>query len=137
MPDFRQDLIFSGEPINSKLLMHCERLPRTALDCELAARYSTLLNEDECNEILHQFQCLPLHPGRQVFWSGVAREWVQEWADQRGLQTLTTAMGPLMDRKSAACRRNIRLQRNGRGTSKVHPHFSQSLYPEAMESLSS
>ena len=36
-------------------------------------------------------------------WSGVPREWAQLWADRNDMQTLTTAMGPLMDTKHPSC----------------------------------
>lgn len=39
-------------------------------------------------------------------WTGVPRDWVQLWADEHGLQTLTTAMGPLMDHEDASCRKH-------------------------------
>jgi hypothetical protein len=32
----------------------------------------------------------------QVMWSGIPRKDVQRWADERDMETLTTAMGPLM-----------------------------------------
>jgi hypothetical protein len=38
-------------------------------------------------------------------WSGLPREWVQIWADERDMQTLTTAMGPLMDNNNPLCKR--------------------------------
>ncbi|PWY83322.1 hypothetical protein BO70DRAFT_361457 [Aspergillus heteromorphus CBS 117.55] len=36
-------------------------------------------------------------------WSGVPRNLVQTWADQHGMQTLTTVMGPLMVHDHAQC----------------------------------
>lgn len=36
-------------------------------------------------------------------WSGVPRDKAQEWADRHHLQTLTTAMGPMMDEKHPDC----------------------------------
>ena len=36
-------------------------------------------------------------PGRLVFWTGIAREFAQRWADRRDMFTLTSLMGPLMD----------------------------------------
>ena len=62
------------------------------------------ISGDEALEIAQQIEKVLL-PGKQVMWSGVPREYVQEWADQRGLQTFTTAMGPLMDKKHPCCRR--------------------------------
>jgi hypothetical protein len=39
-------------------------------------------------------------------WSGVRRATVQEWADNRQMQTLTTAMGPLMIHDHPKCLRS-------------------------------
>lgn len=36
-------------------------------------------------------------------WSGVPREWVQTWADKNHMQTLSTAMGPLMLKNHGRC----------------------------------
>lgn len=36
-------------------------------------------------------------------WSGVPREWAQHWVDENEMQTLTTAMGPLMVTKHPSC----------------------------------
>jgi hypothetical protein len=63
------------------------------------------LSDDEVLEITQQFEKVML-PGKQVMWSGVPREHVQTWADKRGLQTLTTAMGPLMQKHHPLCRKN-------------------------------
>ncbi|EWG54969.1 hypothetical protein FVEG_17437 [Fusarium verticillioides 7600] len=53
------------------------------------------LIDDEAEKILSRFQnaCIP---NRQVLWSGMLREQAQQWADAHGLQTLTTALGPLL-----------------------------------------
>ncbi|EME43622.1 hypothetical protein DOTSEDRAFT_45490 [Dothistroma septosporum NZE10] len=71
----------------------------------LSTKYSEFLKRDEVYEIIIQFRRLPLWPGHQVMWSGVPRDWVQSWADERGMQTLSSALGPLMDGKSRVCRR--------------------------------
>jgi hypothetical protein len=34
----------------------------------------------------------------QVLWTGIPRDYAQKWADERGKQTLTTVMGPLMQK---------------------------------------
>lgn len=54
------------------------------------------LTAKEANDICTQFQRLCV-PNRQVLWSGLLREYVQKWADHRDYQTLTTALGPLLD----------------------------------------
>ncbi|KAK5705954.1 hypothetical protein LTR17_021206 [Elasticomyces elasticus] len=74
----------------------------------LASKYLQYLSRDEAHEIIIQSDALPLRPGCQVMWSGVHRSWVQIWADERYLQTLTTAMGPLMDGKYPLYRRKSR-----------------------------
>jgi hypothetical protein len=72
----------------------------TSLDRLLDA----LLTVEEQEQISQQFN----HACRQdsqVFWSGIPRNYAQAWADARELQTLTTAMGPLMDNKHPSCLR--------------------------------
>ncbi|KAK1623852.1 hypothetical protein BDP81DRAFT_303767, partial [Colletotrichum phormii] len=55
------------------------------------------LTIEEVEQIIEQFKRCPWPENKQVLWSRVNRTQVQAWADQRGIQTLTTAMGPLMD----------------------------------------
>lgn len=54
------------------------------------------LTVQEAKDIYRQFQrsCVP---NRQVLWSGMLREYAQKWADRHDYQTLTTALGPLLD----------------------------------------
>ncbi|KAF3391554.1 hypothetical protein F1880_007713 [Penicillium rolfsii] len=61
------------------------------------------LSEQETAQIIKQFQSENWIPNGQVLWSGMSREKAQDWADKHQLQTLTTAMGPLMDEKSPEC----------------------------------
>lgn len=75
------------------------------LETKLWNKYPEFLTEDEAIEIIAQLTRCHMEPGNQVMWSGVPRDWVQAWADRRGLQTLTTAMGPLMDGKHPLCRK--------------------------------
>jgi hypothetical protein len=70
------------------------------------ADYTEYLTSEEASEIHQQFQNSFLKPGCQVMWSGVPREWVQHWADKNGMQTLTTAMGPLMNKSHDSCRKS-------------------------------
>lgn len=68
----------------------------------LANLLRNLLSDGEQEQIKQQFD----HECRrdsQVLWSGVPREVAQAWADNRKLQTLTTAMGPLMDTRHPSC----------------------------------
>jgi len=67
--------------------------------------HSRYLTCNEANEIIQQFGKVVLRPGHQVMWCGVPRTWAQYWADHHGLQTLSTAMGPLMDTKHHLCRK--------------------------------
>ncbi|OAQ78545.1 hypothetical protein VFPBJ_06666 [Purpureocillium lilacinum] len=60
------------------------------------------LTVKEEKEIRQQFQKACVR-NRQVLWSGMLGEVAQEWADEHGFQTLTTAMGPLMDPNSPTC----------------------------------
>ena len=73
-------------------------------DCDSSSSVLQYISRDEVLEIAQQFGRVLL-PGKQVMWSGVPREYVQEWADKKGLQTLTTAMGPLMDKDHPSCRK--------------------------------
>lgn len=57
---------------------------------------------EEEEQIIRQFQ-LACIPGRQVLWTGMFRNQAQKWADDHGMQTLTTAMGSLMDPKDPEC----------------------------------
>lgn len=52
--------------------------------------------EDEA-QIQHQFEGETWALNKQVLWSGVLREEAQRWANEHGMQTLTTAMGPLLN----------------------------------------
>lgn len=60
------------------------------------------LTVQEAEDIYRQFQrsCVP---NRQVLWSGMLREYAQKWADRRDFQTLTTALGPLLDPSRPEC----------------------------------
>jgi hypothetical protein len=51
---------------------------------------------EEERQIRQQLQGPTWRRNTQVMWSGTARELAQQWADKRAMQTLTTAMGPLM-----------------------------------------
>lgn len=69
------------------------------------------LSAQETARIIQQFQSKEWIPNGQVLWSGMPREVAQEWADRHQLQTLTTAMGPLMDEKHPEC---LKLKKNQR-----------------------
>lgn len=55
------------------------------------------LTGEEQRHISDEFNT-SLRPNLQVLWSGMPRNIAQKWADERGMQTLTTAMGPLMEK---------------------------------------
>ncbi|PVI01748.1 hypothetical protein DM02DRAFT_508964, partial [Periconia macrospinosa] len=57
-----------------------------------------LTAEDEI-QILQQFDD-EWRWNEQVLWTGIPREKAQVWADEHHMQTLTTAMGPLMAKYS-------------------------------------
>ncbi|EUC40076.1 hypothetical protein COCMIDRAFT_62452, partial [Bipolaris oryzae ATCC 44560] len=64
---------------------------------------SEYLSIDEESQIHQQFLGSHWRPNSQVLWSGFSREEVQHWADAHDLQTLTTAMGPLMNLDDPLC----------------------------------
>lgn len=61
------------------------------------------LKPEEETAIHRQFRSSSWKPDCQVLWSGMLREQAQIWADERDMQTLTTAMGPLMDTRTPIC----------------------------------
>lgn len=61
------------------------------------------LTQKEAEQIITQFENILQSFDRLLFWTGVPRGWVQRWADEHGLLTLTSAMGPLMDVTDKRC----------------------------------
>jgi hypothetical protein len=61
------------------------------------------LTVDEKQQINHQFQGDTWRLNAQVLWTGMDRSYAQVWADKRDMQTLTTAMGPLMKQDHPNC----------------------------------
>lgn len=72
----------------------------SSLDIDYFHRY---LTTPETTQICERFHGTTWQPGRQVMWSGVPRTTAQQWADTHGMQTLTTAMGPLMVHDHPRC----------------------------------
>ncbi|TVY23454.1 hypothetical protein LHYA1_G007893 [Lachnellula hyalina] len=70
------------------------------------AFFRQYLTEDEEAQIHQQFQGDIWRRNNQVLWSGILRDEAQRWADEHEMQTLTTAMGPLMDVSHRLCSRN-------------------------------
>lgn len=96
--------------------MDCEKLIQSLSDQQSAQAplvriLRQYLSIQEAVQILEQFQSNDWIPNGQVLWSGITREKAQEWADRHRLQTLTTAMGRLMDVKHPDC---LRLRKNSR-----------------------
>lgn len=68
----------------------------------IQALVSVWLTNQEAKDIHRQFQKSCLR-NCQVLWSGMDRAQAQRWADSRNLQTLTTALGPLLDPSDPDC----------------------------------
>ena len=66
------------------------------------------LTQEEAEQIIARFMEIPRSYDRLAFWTGIPREWVQQRADEHGMLTLTSAMGPLMDRKDLRCLRRYK-----------------------------
>jgi len=60
------------------------------------------LTIEEETQILQQFKS-KWRPNSQVLWSGILRKKAQRWAEEHDMQTLTTAMGPLMVNGNPLC----------------------------------
>ena len=60
------------------------------------------LTIEEEKQIIEQFR-QSWRPNVQVLWNGILREEAQKWADEHKMQTLTTVMGLLMDKKNPSC----------------------------------
>jgi len=63
------------------------------------------LTREEAEQIVDRFNNVPQSSDRLLFWTGIPREWAQQWADDHGMLTLTSAMGPLMDSTDQRCLR--------------------------------
>ncbi|KJZ70601.1 hypothetical protein HIM_09989 [Hirsutella minnesotensis 3608] len=63
------------------------------------------LEKPEREQIIKQFE-LTWVPEKQILWTGMTREVAQGWANRNNMQTLTTAMGPLMDKSHLLCPKN-------------------------------
>jgi hypothetical protein len=63
------------------------------------------LTPEEAEQIIDRFKKIPQSYDKLLFWTGIPREWAQQWADDHGMLTLTSAMGPLMNSKDQRCLR--------------------------------
>ncbi|KAL2843592.1 hypothetical protein BJX68DRAFT_270086 [Aspergillus pseudodeflectus] len=70
--------------------------------------FHDLLTVQDATQIDIRFHTDAWQPGRQVMWSGIPRQLAQAWADRHGMQTLTTAMGPLMVHGHPECLRSMK-----------------------------
>lgn len=61
------------------------------------------LTIEEEAQICQQFKGKTWCRNKQVLWTGVPRQHAQKWADERDMQTLMMAMGPLMDPEHPLC----------------------------------
>jgi hypothetical protein len=68
-------------------------------------QYLTL---EEAEQIIDQFEKVPHSSDRLLFWTGLPRDWVRQWADDHGMLTLTSAMGPLMNNADQRCLRRVK-----------------------------
>lgn len=66
------------------------------------------LTQEEAEQIVARFMEIPRSYDRLVFWTGIPREWVQQWADDHSMLTFSSAMGPLMDSTDDRCLRRIK-----------------------------
>jgi hypothetical protein len=61
------------------------------------------LTREESDQIIARFKGIPSSQDKLLFWTGLPRNWAQRWADEHGMLTLTSAMGPLMDIADPQC----------------------------------
>lgn len=73
------------------------------------------LSREEADNIIARFEGIPSSLDRLLFWTGLPREWAQRWADEHGMLTLTSAMGPLMDIAHPLC---LKKKKKGKDWSK-------------------
>ena len=81
----------------------------------LTSVWSCYLTVQEADQISQQFQSDSFVRNKQLLWSGMLQETAQKWADVHGMQTLTTAMGPL---KTPGHPSYLRAQKGEKGWSK-------------------
>jgi hypothetical protein len=69
------------------------------------------LTREEAEQIIERFKQIPQSYDRLLYWTGIPRKWVQQWADDHGILTFTSAMGPLMDSTDQRCLRRVKKQK--------------------------
>ena len=66
------------------------------------------LAREEAEQIIERFEEIPQSYDRLLFWTGIPRRWAQEWADDHGMLTCSSAMGPLIDSTDNRCLRRTK-----------------------------
>lgn len=79
---------------------------------ETVEKLHDFLTPNEASQICNQFHGDVWQPGCQVMWSGIRRRQAQVWAERHGMQTLTTAMGPLMAHSQPQCLKAMKTSKN-------------------------
>lgn len=99
------ELAFSKQP--SWMSNQCDHTPAHR-PWTSSFTFLEFLSDAEAQEIMDRFESMPRANCQLVFWTRIPRERAQEWADARGMSTLTTMMGPLMDSSHERCQRSIK-----------------------------
>lgn len=86
--------------------------------------YQKYLTREEQERINQQFRGDTWRHNSQVLWSGIPRSKAQHWADEREMQTLSTAMGDLMVPEHQSCLRSKQQWSNYiKGASAIFAHY--------------
>ena len=90
--------------------------------------YLQSLTPEEANHIHQQFHDPRFRQTRQVLWTGVERGLAQQWVGQRGMQTLTMAIGCLMQPDRPSCLKTKKSDdawsRYVKGVSAIFAHYA-------------
>ena len=78
------------------ILPYDDSEPRSVGEGSASTNSRPFLTCEEKAQICEMFERSRWHRNMQVLWSGIPREFAQRWANEREMQTLTTAMGNLM-----------------------------------------
>lgn len=89
----------------------CQSTPPDGVHGFLSMIVAVFLTIEEETQICQQFQGGTWRHNNQVMWSGIPREYAQRWADEHEMQTLTTAMGPLMIPEHPLCLKGRKSQK--------------------------
>src|SRR5436190_18297674 len=86
--------------------------PQGALSL-ITAVFLQYLTIEEGTRICQQFHGNTWRRNSQVLWSGIPRDHAQQWADKHDMQTLPSAMGPLMIQEHPLCVKMRKSKRDG------------------------